>query len=201
MFVPSAFNLQTACMPHSHSHRRRLSGCNRWKCIGRKVTSHPEELDVKCNYTWANHPLLCLMHFNVLFFKHVIGLSSVHWSTKKCNVTWLCIVYCRRTVVRVQGEFKKVTSCDFCWYFSNACKFLREILRNKIYTLSPSFVHWGLCLKKTRLYCFSQDINPFLSVPSITQNWLRFHRKDWVAPNSVDLTMALDNCIWSAMLD
>jgi len=45
-----------------------------------------------------------------------------------------------------------------------ACNFI-QLLNNKIYTLTPSFV--AIYLKMTKLCGFSQDNFPFLSVPSV----------------------------------
>jgi len=33
--------------------------------------------------------------------------------------------------VHVQGEHKKVTPCDCCWYFSNDYRFLHKIIQSR----------------------------------------------------------------------
>jgi len=42
------------------------------------------------------------------------------------SVTIQCIV----NVCNIQGEYKTVTPCYFCWYLSSACEFLQETLHN-----------------------------------------------------------------------
>ena len=67
------------------------------------------------------------------------------------------------------NPIKKLNPCDFCWYFSNACRFLHEILYNRqtitCILLSLSFVK--ICLKMTKLCCSNEDYPQFLSVPRV----------------------------------
>jgi len=89
----------------------------------------------------------------------------------------------------IQGEHKKVIACDFCWYFSNACRFLHEIwhscmLSNKKEPVADEIrmqtwtrqtevlqIHfttkfcWNTCANDI-IMLFQPRYRPFLSVPA-----------------------------------
>jgi len=66
-------------------------------------------------------------------------------------------------------SIKKVTACDFCWYFNRAGRAIFAWNFTQ-YTVTSSFVETYIW--KWRNYLFQPRQPPFLSVPSVICSWL-----------------------------
>jgi len=135
----------------------------------------------------------------------IVVIHNHHCYSYHCSFHYNC--YCLKRFLRhaLKVEHKKVTPCDFCWYFSNACRFVHEIfaqlVNNEIFTLSLRFVK--LYLKMTKLCCCNQD-NPHFSAfechaELAASELSRVHWNFWDL-NPLGLSH-LDYHVWGAMLE